>query len=270
MTMGPFEIWRRGFRSGAKTNQAAAQAPSDIATEIVALRQRLAALEANMPGKTAAPRLRQRVTLTALVLAGAALAGASIVSGQSAVESLFISQSGNVGIGTNNPASRLTVVGNASIGTEAPAPQNGLLVQGDVGIGGAPRAGVKLDVAGPINATAVNVDGTPILAEVQKTLSQQAGAITTLTQRNVIRGCAVRHSNYVEFQQCKLGEIAVAGGGRCDNLHRIVESHPVDRNGVGSSDGARPSGWKLWCQINGENPNYAPPSDIYAICCPVE
>jgi hypothetical protein len=167
-------------------------------------------------------------------------------------------------------------VGNASIGTEAPAPQNGLLVQGDVGIGGAPRAGVKLDVAGPINATAVNVDGTPILAEVQNkqasmemTLSQQAGAITTLTQRNVIRGCAVRQSRNSWVQQCNPGEIAVAGGGRCEYKWKMVESYPVDQS-AHASDRGPPSGWWVTCQVWGDDGTIHPPAVTFAICCPVE
>jgi hypothetical protein len=283
MTMSTFEIWRRRFRTAAKVHEAAAQAPSDLATEIAALRARLTALESSLPATTAALSLRRRVKVTALLLTGAALAGASIVYGQSAVEALFIRQDGNIGIGTNNPASRLTVVGNASIGTEAAAPANGLLVQGDVGIGGVPRAGAKLDVAGAINATAVNVNGTPILADVQnkqaslqqtvtqygQTLATHDGAIATLTRRN-IRGCVVRRTNNSYVQQCNGGEIAVAGGGRCPDRWRLVESYPIDRSVNEASNGGQSTGWRLTCQVWGDAGRWTEPNSIYAMCCPVE
>ncbi len=69
---------------------------------------------------------------------------------------------GNVGIGTNNPQSKLDVEGGVAIGatysgTHA-APSNGLLVEGNVGIGTTPSAGVKLEVDGDIKIGG----GTPI------------------------------------------------------------------------------------------------------------
>jgi hypothetical protein len=59
--------------------------------------------------------------------------------------------SGNVGIGTTSPASRLAVSGGASIGANynIAAPTNGLIVEGNVGIGTAsPSASYTLDVNG--------------------------------------------------------------------------------------------------------------------------
>ncbi|MFA5998243.1 MAG: tail fiber domain-containing protein [Candidatus Paceibacterota bacterium] len=65
--------------------------------------------------------------------------------------------SGNVGIGTTSPASKLAVSGGASIGANynVAAPTNGLIVEGKVGIGmnGASRT---LDITGNVGATRSN------------------------------------------------------------------------------------------------------------------
>ncbi len=65
---------------------------------------------------------------------------------------LTVSNNGNVGLGTTTPQNKLDVEGGAVIGatysgTNA-APANGLLVEGNVGIGNtSPRAGAKLEVS---------------------------------------------------------------------------------------------------------------------------
>jgi hypothetical protein len=54
------------------------------------------------------------------------------------IERMRITVSGNVGIGTSNPGSLLSVAGGTTIGTSYSnviAPTNGLIVQGNVGIG---------------------------------------------------------------------------------------------------------------------------------------
>jgi len=64
-------------------------------------------------------------------------------------ERLTVTHTGDVGIGTITPASRLHVNGNTTIGysTATAAPSNGLLVNGSVGIG-TTSPGFKLDVIG--------------------------------------------------------------------------------------------------------------------------
>ncbi len=60
--------------------------------------------------------------------------------------------SGSVGIGTDNPSNKLTVIGAASIGSttyNATAPTNGLIVQGNVGVGTSTTP-LKLNVSGSI------------------------------------------------------------------------------------------------------------------------
>ena len=87
--------------------------------------------------------------------------------------SLFVKVGGNVGIGTMNASSKLTVAGGASIGANlagTAAPANGLIVQGSVGIGSTSPS-CALDVAGTVKASTALVkpatDSTSAF-EVQK------------------------------------------------------------------------------------------------------
>jgi microcystin-dependent protein len=88
---------------------------SDILAEMGALRQRFAALEANLAGPVAGHAVARRRSLPAtartlaILASGAVLGGASIVYGQGTVEALFISKEGYVGIGTTTPSSILDV-----------------------------------------------------------------------------------------------------------------------------------------------------------------
>lgn len=69
-----------------------------------------------------------------------------------AVQGVLYAQSGNVGIGTTAPSSKLTVNGNASVGsgyTGTAAPANGAIIQGNVGIG-TTTPGTSLQVVGGI------------------------------------------------------------------------------------------------------------------------
>src|SRR6266576_2154630 len=90
---------------------------TDAATlqlELHELRQRLAALEATAhqhQQTVGKPRRRATPKMLMLLVAGVMLAGATIVFGQAAVDSLFISKDGKVGIGTSAPVSRLHIQG---------------------------------------------------------------------------------------------------------------------------------------------------------------
>ena len=84
--------------------------------EIDDMRRRLVALEARAlahPNPTAGRMGHWHATSKRLVLmiAGVMLIGATIVFGQSAVDSLFVNKEGNVGIGTSAPRARLDVSG---------------------------------------------------------------------------------------------------------------------------------------------------------------
>ncbi|WP_449397568.1 hypothetical protein [Chryseobacterium wanjuense] len=73
-------------------------------------------------------------------------------------------QTGNVGIGTSAPSSKLSVNGNMSVGagyTGTAAPANGSIIEGNVGIGTSAPA-TKLDVMGQVKIT----DGTQGLGKV--------------------------------------------------------------------------------------------------------
>jgi hypothetical protein len=80
--------------------------------ELHELRKRLAALEATLPQRQqTVGKLRGRATpkMIAFLIAGVMLAGATIVFGQDAVDSLFVSKDGNVGIGTSAPKQKLEI-----------------------------------------------------------------------------------------------------------------------------------------------------------------
>lgn len=84
--------------------------------------------------------------------------------GPPALGAINIINSGNVGIGTTNTASKLDVNGNVSIGTSysaTAAPLDGLIVAGSVGIGtGTPTAGVALDLKYNTNSMLLPVGTT--------------------------------------------------------------------------------------------------------------
>jgi hypothetical protein len=67
---------------------------------------------------------------------------------------------GNFGIGTSAPASLLAVSGGASVGADynSPAPSNGLIVEGQLGVGtSSPTSGVNLDVVSQDAGTILRV-----------------------------------------------------------------------------------------------------------------
>lgn len=79
-----------------------------LQAEIDEMRLRLAALEARTPAdanQTVGRKRHWRATpkRLALMIVGVMLAGATIVFGQGAVDALFVSKDGNVGIGTTDP-----------------------------------------------------------------------------------------------------------------------------------------------------------------------
>jgi len=66
----------------------------------------------------------------------------------------ILNANSKVGIGTDTPASKLTVTGNVTVGDNAAAPANGAYIKGKVKIGNPPDAGdtQQLEVDGSINA----------------------------------------------------------------------------------------------------------------------
>lgn len=87
---------------------------ANLHAELHEMRRRLAALEASGPqGRQIDRKPRRRITgkMLTLLVVGLTLVGATMVFGQAAVDSLFISKDGKVGIGTSAPVSRLHIHG---------------------------------------------------------------------------------------------------------------------------------------------------------------
>jgi hypothetical protein len=106
-----------------------AEAAASLQAEVEELWRRLAALEAGAPRHAA--RSRPTAKRLALLVAGAVLACATVVFGQGAVEALFVSKDGNVGVGTSIPKVKLDVNGSLHVGglcgSSVPNSQGGYL-----------------------------------------------------------------------------------------------------------------------------------------------
>ena len=120
-------------------------------------------------------------------------------------ETMRIDTNGNVGIGTTFGINKLAVSGNQSIGsayTGVAAPTNGLIVQGNVGIGSTGRAGFTLDVGGLANlsgttvsqihstgaisgATTLTISGLSSLAGATATQIHDTGGLSVLGNSNL-------------------------------------------------------------------------------------
>lgn len=90
---------------------------------------------------------------------------------------LAFAQTGNVGIGTDTPSSKLSVSGNHSVGsgyTGVAAPANGAIIEGNVGIG-TPSPNTKLDVNGQTKIS----DGT-----ITPATAPAAGSLVELESTN--------------------------------------------------------------------------------------
>ena len=142
---------------------------ANLQVELHELRQRLLALEAGiLPRRQIDRKPHRRITrkMLTLLIVGLTLVGATMVFGQAAVDALFITKDGKVGIGTNAPTNKLSVAGNTDV-------SGNLSVTGNVGIGATPTN--KLSVAGnadisgslslgTLNATnALRADGASFL-----------------------------------------------------------------------------------------------------------
>jgi hypothetical protein len=213
------------------TNETPTEIAGDagVLAEMAALRHRLAALEARLPGNAPEQQAKRRTSTktVAWLTTGAVLAmlaGASLVYGQSAVDALFISKEGNVGVGTSTPlaTAKLQVAGagggwfspDATSGAgvrvwqdgatgsvfsydyKAGGPRNLVLQQpgGNVGIGTAtPQADNKLEVNGKIAATSLNVDSATM-----KSLTA-LGALTVEKDTTVKGPMKIEGNNVLEF-----------------------------------------------------------------------
>lgn len=117
------------------------------------------------------------LTFLSVILAMVSIAQAQlIVKSSSQSEILRITSTGNVGIMTTNPISRLVVSGGGSVGAgyaQIAAPVNGLIVEGNVGIGITDPGSYKLYVAHTNNRiNQLNINGAYTFPVAASTASQ--------------------------------------------------------------------------------------------------
>ncbi len=167
---------------GGETGKAnMATEASTLHDEIELLRQRLASLEASVPGyapnQPHGKKGKSRTTRNAVVLLAAAgmlavLAGAGMVYSEEALHALFVSTNGYVGIGTTQPSQRLTLGsgnillpnangendGNLYFGGTTNAGQNGLRLFGGLVNGAIPAGFVDVRTTDPKDGLRIRVD----------------------------------------------------------------------------------------------------------------
>jgi hypothetical protein len=259
------------------TNETPTEIAGDagVLAEMAALRHRLAALEARLPGNAPEQQAKRRTSTktVAWLTTGAVLAmlaGASLVYGQSAVGALFISKEGNVGIGTSTPlaTAKLQVAGagggwfspDATSGAgvrvwqdgatgsvfsydyKAGGPRNLVLQQpgGNVGIGTAtPQADNKLEVNGKIAATSLNVDSATM-----KSLTA-LGALTVEKDTTVKGPMKIEGNNVLEFGAGVEGKEVSAGK---IGYQVFATKDALDIVGAGTADGKQPRKIKFWAE----------------------
>jgi hypothetical protein len=124
-----------------------------------------------------------------------------------------------VGIGTTTPANRLTVAAGTSIGagyTATAAPTNGLIVQGNVGIGTTNSAVARMEISSE-SSTTLNLNVNSISAITAYTLarfSRNNGLTGNISESNgTVSYNAFTGSHYAKLdEEIKYGELATLTG----------------------------------------------------------
>ena len=197
---------------------------------------------------------------------GGEMRSASVVTG-AITASGAVNSAGSVASNTGETSVVLGEVGHGNAyrglarGNHATASNYALIqgTSGDTHLNSAPGQPVRLRVG---NADRVTVGANGGMDVV-------GGISASGTGGNVPNRCVVRTATNTYNVSCAAGEIAVGGGGRCNSLWRLTESHPwnVGADAPYSSD-PQATGWRAVCQVWGNAGSYAfPQLGVYAICC---
>ena len=195
-----------------------------------------------------------------------------------------VGTAGNNIITTGTVAASGTVTGGAfttagNLGMGSTTRQMINLYAGDYGIGvqGSTQyyrsGGGYAWYRGGAHADAQNASGggTAQMFLSDSLLTVAGGIQANGTGGNVPNNCVVRQGPGNSYQaSCNSGEIAVGGGGRCDNLWRLTESLPWGGPSDGSPvvNGQPATAWRAVCQVWGNAGTYTyPQMGVFAICC---
>ncbi len=146
----------------------------------------------------------------------------------------ILEPSGRVGIGTNNPFSKLDISDNMSVGTyagTAAAPTNGMIVSGNVGIGTSTPAGI-LDVQG--GSAAANTSGSSIniIAQNGTGPSTRSGGSITIQAGN---GASSGNGGYIDLKTSSFVNLTRSGN---DNYTptSAVQPFPIFSMAIGNGN----------------------------------
>ncbi|MGH8004399.1 MAG: hypothetical protein ACRECJ_06725, partial [Limisphaerales bacterium] len=138
---------------------------------------------------------------------------------------LFISNSGNVGIGTNGPGNKLDVEGGAAVGDAYSgtftAPANGLLVEGNVGIGmTAPAANLHIRAPATSSGT-LRLDGdngSGVGFQINANLAAGSATLGTVTNHALF----FYTNNFERMRISSIGQVGI--GTTAPNFQLDVEA----------------------------------------------
>lgn len=205
--------------------------------------------------------LKKPFVLFVLVVLGVALASAISVKVEN---KFFVSENGNVGIGTENPSEKLDVVGvvksnsvlTSSVSSSGDLTLNAPGASGDIlfNTNGARRLQIYPNGNVEVNTGDLivegDVSGGSVTSGVATFNTLNAGAIPGFCRR-VTDGLSSGSSTPIVEAACSSGEMVVGGGGICSSGY-LKLSHPHGSGGA--------QRWRIQCSNSGD-------FTAFAICC---